>query len=89
MIKDDGEFFMQIDDYLKYTAASIVNYNVDNMSRATFLVLDDDNTETRQSSTCNGECSYHRFTITSRETQTVYLKVATWPGRGLPNSCRE
>ena len=89
VIKDDGEFFMPIADYKKWCGETYINFNTDNMSRATFLVLDDTNTETRQSENCGGTCSYHKFTIKSEADQKVYLKIATWDRRGAPKKCHE
>jgi hypothetical protein len=87
VIKNDGEFFMPIDDYKKWCGETYINFNVDNMSRATFLVLDDTNTETRSEGKCGGTCSYHKFTLKSASDQKVYLKLATWEHRGAPKQC--
>ena len=89
VIKNDGEFFMPIDDYKKYCGETYINFNVDNMSRSTFLVLDDTNTETRQGGKCGGTCSYHKFTLKSPSDQKVYLKIATWDDRAMPKKCKK
>ena len=89
VIKNDGEFFMPIDLYKKWVEMTYINYNTANMSRATFLVLNDNNTETRQGGNCAGTCSYHKFTIKSSTTQKVHLKLASWDPRGLPTKCQE
>ena len=73
--KNDGEFFMPIEDYHKYCRLTTANYNIDNWSRSSFLVLDDDNTEKREGGKCDNKCSYHKFTIKSATTQTVHLKM--------------
>ena len=77
-IADDGEFFIPIADYMTDFEETQFSYNNKNMSRSHFLVLGDTNTETRQEGYCNGTCSYHKFTIKSKTTQKVYLKVTTW-----------
>ena len=84
MNKNDGEFFMPIADYHRWCRLTTANYNVDNWSRSTFLVLDDDNTEKRDGGKCGGTCSYHKFAIKSETTQKVHLKMMTWEKRGLP-----
>ena len=84
--KNDGVFFMPIADYKKWCNLTTENINVDKMSRSSFLVLDD-TAEPRDGGKCNGTCSYHKFTVKSKETQTVYLKVATWERRGVPKKC--
>ena len=78
VIGNDGEFFIPIADYMTDFEETQFSYNTKNMSRSHFLVLDDANTETRQEGYCNGTCSYHKFTIKSKTTQKVYLKVTTW-----------
>ena len=68
VIKDDGEFFIPLADYMKSFAETYINYNTKNMSRTHFLVLDDNNTNTRPYYTCNNKCSFHKFTIKSKKT---------------------
>ena len=68
VIKDDGEFFIPIADFMTSFEESYINYNTKNMSRTHFLVLDDNNTNTRAYETCNNTCSYHKFTIKSKKT---------------------
>ena len=78
----DGVFFMPYKLFFKEFAETHINFNVDKMSRAHFLVLNDTNKETREWGTkCNGICSFHKFTIKSKTTQTVYVKGSTWEKR--------
>ena len=83
----DGEFFMPLKDFYTSYELTEISYNVDNMSRAHFLVLNDTNKETRKNTTCKGTCSYHKFTIKSKKTQTVHLKASTWEERSYPKKC--
>ena len=78
VIKNNGEFFIPIKDYFNSFEETYINYNTSSMSRATFLVLNDTNTNTRTNDQCKGTCSYHKFTIKSKKTQKVHLKVTTW-----------
>ena len=78
VIANDGEFFIPLADYKKSFVETQINYNTEAMSRSVFLVLDDASTETRQGEMCQGTCSYHKFTIKSKETQGVHMRVSTW-----------
>ena len=67
-IADDGEYFISHTDYKKYFTVTQINYNIDKMSRAHFLILNDPSTNTRQGGKCKGTCSYHKFFIKSSKT---------------------
>ena len=78
----DGVFFIPLQTFYENFYETEFTYNVDKMSRASFLVLNDTNKETREWGTkCKGICSFHKFTIKSKTTQKVYFKGSTWEKR--------
>lgn len=87
-VKNDGEFFMTLKDFYASFELTEINFNVDKMSRAHFLVLNDTNKNTRTTMKCKGKCSYHKFTIKSATTQKVHLSAKTWHDRAYPEKCR-
>ena len=85
----DGVFFIPLQTFYENFYETEFTYNVDKMSRASFLVLNDTNKETREWGTkCNYKCSFHKFTIKSKTTQTVHLKASTWEYRAYPVKCQ-
>jgi hypothetical protein len=85
--KNDGEFFMTIEDYRSNVSYTKVNYNADNLSRAHHLTLDDAKNNSTGSIFCK-ECTAHSYTLKSETDQTVRVVGHTWDGRGTPNSCK-
>ena len=67
-IANDGEFFIPLASYMTSFYETHINLNVDKMSRAHYLILDDPSAETRQTDECKGTCSYHKLTLKSSKT---------------------
>ena len=67
--KNDGVFFMSLHAYRKFFGATWINFDTSDWSRTSFLMLDDQTTNTgpNQGTTdlCGTGCYRHEFTLTS------------------------
>ena len=84
---NDGEFFVPISIYKKYTGYTQINFNVDNITRAHHLTLNDEKNNGTGRYYCK-ECTFHKYRIISEIDQTVHVKVGTWDARQTPSSCK-
>ena len=88
---NDGEFFMSIDDFHKYVKYTFINRNTDDLTRTTFLKLNDNtkNSPGKYTRICGTKCTRHIFVMRSDVTQKVIVKAQTWEKYGMPHSCRK
>jgi len=86
---DDGQFFIQAEDYYKYFHDT--NFTVDNSnwSSAYFLQLDDDSAAKRPGSYtwCGANCTRHTLHLKSSIKQDVFIAAHTWDARCQADSC--
>ena len=77
---NDGEFFMSMKDFYKHVKYTFINRNMDNLTRKTFLRLNDrtQNSPGKYNRICGKECTRHVFVFRSDVTQTVIVKAQTW-----------
>lgn len=97
--KNEGIFWISIEDYAKNFSETWVNYYPETMSRAAFLMLNDDNLKPKYYATydndyegtwtnfCGDGCTKHKMTLKSTKDQTVYLTAHTWDDRGIADEC--
>ena len=96
---NDGIFWTDLDTYFKHFSETWVNYKADSMSRASFLMLNDDNRKPSDSldydedyygvwsGFCGSGCTRHKLTLKSTVDQKVFLTGHTWDDRGIADEC--
>ena len=65
--KDDGDFFMTVEDYVKYFSFQTFNYNPDNLFHSYWLAVGNGDTFGVNGTTpyCGSTCKRTTFTVTS------------------------
>ena len=62
--KNDGEFFVPIDIYLKYVAYTQINFNMDNVTEAHHLTLNAPKNNKTGKYFCS-DCTWYKFNVTT------------------------
>ena len=76
---------MSIDDFQKYIKYTFINRNMDDLTRTTFLKLNDRTWNPgKYKNICGKDCTRHIFVFMSEVTQNVIVKAQTWEKTGMP-----
>lgn len=78
---------MPIATYMVNFQLTEISHNAENMSSASFLMLDDNSNSPGKLSWCGSECTRHEFTVTSDVAQYLFVTFHTWDRRSLGESC--
>ena len=88
--KNDGIFFMSIEDYVSEFDMTEVNFNKDDMHMDFFLMLDD---QTKNQPgimpNCGKDCIHHKLRVVSDVDQEVWITAHTWSDHALPEQCKQ
>lgn len=86
---DDGQFFIQIEDYYKFFEDTGLTYDNTDWVSTYFLKLDDNSASKRpgEYTWCGAKCTRHVLHLKSSVKQTVYLTAHTWDSRCQADSC--
>lgn len=87
--KNDGLFFMTIEDYKSQGLATIVSFDTTNWYYDYFMMLDDRTNNPGSWSWCGETCTRHYIEVTSSMAQTVYVTAFTWEKRSYPDECQK
>ena len=88
--KDDGVFYMSIEDYKTTFAETQISFDTTGMKQGYFLRLNDDGTKADQcdASRKGPKCHRHVLNITSEVAQSVWIYAHTWDARTMPKKCQ-
>ena len=86
--KDDGVFYMSIEDYYTEFQATWVNWPTETMHEAHILVQDDQADSPGSFEYCGSTCTRHEYYVNSEVAQTLYISAHTWPGQTYTKACR-
>jgi len=87
--KQDGQIFMQLEDYHSQVEETYVNYETNDWHRAYFMQLDDTSSRPGSYPWCGSECTRHPLTLTNNHDgpQKVYVTAHVWDRRSYGKSC--
>ena len=80
---------MPIEKYAEYFYVTAVAMEVKDWYSDHFLKLNDPGEGNGTHHWCGASCTRRELTLTSAETQDVYVTVHTWDKRALPNQCEK
>lgn len=86
--KNDGMFFMTIEDFHSQGLATIVAFDTTTWYHDFFLMLNDRTVSPGSWSWCGETCTRHYVQVSSAMAQTVYVTAFTWEKRSYPTECQ-
>ena len=82
--KNEGIFFMRIEDYYRYGLVTVISYDTTDWENDYFLMFDDKTRPNGEWEFCGPTCTRHTLEVTSDVDQDVYVTLHTYASRSYP-----